>query len=336
MGEPILLVQWRAPGDTICSTAAVRDLAMHHPGRFEIHIAGACSAIWDGNPHIAHYWSAQYPRGMPRIELSYHSALAAANHVRLHFLTAFHRLLEEQLNIDLPVQRARGDLHLARGERSYSSIDGRYWLMVAGGMHQIRTKIWPADYAQETVRQLSALGIRVVQVGARYHGHEHPALHGVIDLVGRTTLREMLRLVFHADGVICPVTFAMHAAAAFDKPCVVIAGGREPWWWESYTNSADRHFGPDCPPVKVPHRFLHTQGRLDCCHDGGCWKTTLPTLGPPGPHDCVDTRLTAAGRLIPACLAGITPVMVVQAVQSYYAEGLLAVPSKKQQLRPNA
>ncbi len=274
---------------------------------------------------------------MPRIELSYHSALAAANDVRLHFITAFHRRLEGQLNIELPVQRAAGDLHLSRGERSHSSIDGRYWLMVAGGTHQIRTKIWPADYAQETVRQLSALGIRVVQVGARYPGHEHPALHGVIDLVGRTSLREMLRLIFHADGVICPVTFAMHAAAAFDKPCVVVAGGREPWWWEAYTNSSDRHFGPLCLPVEVPHRFLHTQGLLSCCRDGGCWKTDLPTVEPPGPHDCVSTRVTAARTLIPTCLADIMPEMVVQAVQSYYAEGLLAAPGNNhQQLRPNA
>ncbi len=43
--DRILLTHWRAPGDTVCMTACIRDLAMGYPGRYEIHVAGSCPAI---------------------------------------------------------------------------------------------------------------------------------------------------------------------------------------------------------------------------------------------------------------------------------------------------
>ena len=105
--------------------------------------------------------------------------------------------------------------------------------------------------------------IPFVQCGEQ--GHWHPRLAHVIDLVGRTTTREFVRLMYHAEGVLCPVTFAMHLAAAVPtragrpphRPCVVVAGGREPPHWEAYPH----------------HQFLHTVGMLSCCADGGCWKS---------------------------------------------------------------
>ena len=53
-----------------------------------------------------------------------------------------------------------------------------------------------------------------VQVGETEH--HHPALRGVLDLRGRTDLRQLVRLVHHAQGVLCRVTLAMHLAAALE------------------------------------------------------------------------------------------------------------------------
>ena len=38
----------------------------------------------------------------------------------------------------------------------------------------------------------------------------------VLDLRGKTDLRQLIRLVYHAQGVLCPVTLAMHLAAAVE------------------------------------------------------------------------------------------------------------------------
>ena len=58
--------------------------------------------------------------------------------------------------------------------------------------------------------------ILFVQVGEK--GHYHPPLKGVLDMRGKTTLRDLIRLMYHADGVVCPVTLHMHLAAAVPLP----------------------------------------------------------------------------------------------------------------------
>ena len=321
--EPVLLTHQRSPGDIVCMTGAVRDLAVSHPGRFAIHIQSECPELWEHNPHIAGNWHTQWPRDMKTIRVCCRPQLNAANSIRLHYVTAFHRAISTALDLAIPVLQPHGDLHLTDEERETPLIRGRYWYFVAGGKSDMVTKIWPEQFSHRLVPLLTDLGINLVQDGAAYPGHIHPVLAGVRRMVGQTSLRDVLRLIYHADGVICPVTFAMHVAGAFSKPCVVIAGGREPWWWEGYSNSADRHFGAQCSSVRVPHRFLHTQGMFDCCRDGGCWKTKLTASLPGGQHDCLKPEADSTGVLSPACLRAITPEMVVEAVRSYYRDGTL-------------
>lgn len=326
MSQPILLTHWRSPGDIICMTAAVRDLALTYPGRFEIHVGGACSEVWEGNPHIAGNWAGRLPRRIPRYALSYEAALARSNQVKLHFLTAFHRSLELYLAVPLHLLKPYGDLHLLPHERASRPLAGRYWLLISGGKTSIRAKIWPQVHSQRLVDLLRRRGINIVQVGASFPGHEHHRLRNIVNLVGQTSLRDVLRLIFHSEGVICPVTFAMHAAAAFEKPCVVIAGGREPWWWEAYIDSAEHHFGLECSPLRVPHRFLHSQGQLECCRSGGCWKTDVRCGSTFGPHDCVLPVEQAGGPAVPRCLASVSPELVEEAVLSYYRDETLSLP----------
>src|SRR5690606_7270800 len=109
----------------------------------------------------------------------------------------------------------------------------------------------------------------------------------------KTSLRDLIKLVHHADGVLCPVTLHMHLAAAVEvrpgmpknRACVVVAGGREPSHWEAYPN----------------HQFIHTNGALWCCDDGGCWKTRTHPLLDADEKDhpanlCVDVVPTGEGE----------------------------------------
>src|SRR4030095_6610141 len=117
--------------------------------------------------------------------------------------------------------------------------DVPYWLVVAGGKFDFTIKWWHFRRWQAVVDHFRDK-ILFVQTGQKHH--YHPALKSVLDLRGRSTLRELIRLVYHAQGVLCPVTLLMHLAAAVEckpggtaaRPCVVVAGGREPPTWEAY------------------------------------------------------------------------------------------------------
>jgi hypothetical protein len=66
--------------------------------------------------------------------------LLESNRVKLHYLTAFHRNLQSQLGIELPVLYPKGDLHLIEEERTSSPVAGHYWLVVAGGKDDMPAK----------------------------------------------------------------------------------------------------------------------------------------------------------------------------------------------------
>jgi hypothetical protein len=123
-----------------------------------------------------------------------------------------------------------------------------------------------------------------------------------------------------ADGVICPVTFAMHLAAAVPtrsdmsrvRPCVVIAGGREPAHWEAYPG----------------HQFISTNGTLPCCQSGGCWKSRCQLVGDGDPkdrHDVCERPVQIRPDLrIAECLHRITAGDVIRCIEAYYEGGVLA------------
>ena len=75
----------------------------------------------------------------------------------------------------------------------------------------ICTQWWDVERCQAVVDHFRGR-IQFVQCGEAGKGHVHPPLEGVINLVGRTDLRQIVRLIYHAQGIVCPVTFFMHAA----------------------------------------------------------------------------------------------------------------------------
>jgi hypothetical protein len=111
----------------------------------------------------------------------------------------------------------------------------------------------------------------------------------------------------------------MHVAAALERPCVVLAGGREAWWWEGYCAE-----NPDLAcdvRLKVPHRFLHTIGLLECCKAFGCWRNKILPLN--GDKLLCKRPIVKPGQPVAECMEMITPQMVVNAVMSYYLDGTL-------------
>jgi len=342
--QQLVLALGCAPGDITCLTALPRDIATTYPGKYEIHAATNCKSLWSHNPYIAGVHSSP-PNGMMQVILDYGRHIKEADLCKLHFLTAFHRNFQRRTGVAVPALHAKGDLHLSEQQRREYPISGRYWVIVPGHKADFTTKAWSMMRWQQLVDRLGNAGLHMVQCGSKHGNNTNPQLSGVIDLVGETDLRDVLWLVAHAEGVICPITSFMHIAAAFDKPCVCIAGGREHWWWEAYVNvQGIKNFGPYCKPVVRPHRYLHTQGKLDCCKTRGCWKNkVLHTERDKHRSYCKYPTDDSYGQKIPKCLEMITVDHVFEAVMSYYTNGELppigdpkniAVPAKVADISP--
>ena len=310
----LILTNHQSPGDLVMLTAAVRDLHAACPGRFLTDVRTPCPGLWENNPHLTplEEGAADVEAIQCEYPLIHHS-----NQRPYHFLHAFTRFLSEKLGVFIEPTAFKGDIHLSPEEKAWMSQvqervgeDIPFWIVNAGGKRDFTAKWWePARY-QQVVDHFRGR-IQFVQVGEA--GHHHPALRGVIDLRGKTDLRQFVRLMYHAQGVLCPVTFAMHLAAAVEtkpgmpknRPCVVVAGGREPMQWEAYPH----------------HQYIHTNGALRCCDNGGCWKSRVVPLGDGDEKDqpqnlCVDVVGT-----LPRCLDMITAPEVVRRIEMYFTGG---------------
>ena len=310
-------------------TSLVRDIQLVYPGQFEIDVDTTVKPIWENNPHITRLWNhdSKNPRiekpGAKFIKCQYGTGIREQNSETIHFAAYFHRDFKKQTGIDVPCQLPYGDIHLTEEEKNTPPVEGRYWLILTGGKSDFTIKVWHNKYFQEVVDRLGDMGVGVVQTGANHGGHWHPEITGdhVISLVGWGGFRQFIQQIYHAEGVICGVTAAMHIAAALHKPCVVIAGGREAWWWEAYVNE-NRGFGPVASGnVPVPHQFLHTIGLLDCCKHHGCWKNKVVQLGKD--KMLCKRPIQTPEMPIAECMQMITPDHVMEAVMRNYTDGTL-------------
>jgi ADP-heptose:LPS heptosyltransferase len=322
MARKLILKCDLCPGDIVMLTAAVRDLHLAYPGEFITDVRTTASELWNNNPFITPL-SDDDP-GVEVVPMGY-ELIHDSNEGPYHFIHGYARHLENILGLRIPVTKFRGDIHVSELEKSWMSqvqespIDWQddFWIIVAGGKYDYTAKWWDPQRYQRVVDHFDGR-VKFVQCGEA--GHFHPRLRGAIDLVGKTDLRQFVRLMYHAAGVVCPVTFAMHLAAAVEvKPgrpknraCVVIAGGREPSQWEKYGH----------------HRFLETNGALSCCDNGGCWKARCQPVGDGDEKDlpenrCLHPIALAPDLTIPRCMDMVTEADVIRAVEMYFDGGAL-------------
>lgn len=313
-----ILRHHKAPGDVVVFTALLRDLAFAHP-RLKLDARVHWQELLQHNPHLTSLSAAR--SDIKFLHLQYKEGIKVANNggPKIHFLREFYNNFTAQTGLSVPLRLPKPDLHLHADEKD-RLVSGRYWVVMAGGKTDVPLKVWRHAYYQQVADELQRMGLGVVQCGAVGPLHRHDPLNNALNLVGRTNLREFMRIIRDAEGVISPVTAAMHIAAAFDKPCVVVAGGREAPWWEAYDPQYGG-FGDAGKLIKVPHRYLHTLGQLDCCKDRGCWKNKLFAEKP---NDLVCRHVVTLGSTrLPQCLLNITPDQVLAAVRSYYDDGTL-------------
>jgi ADP-heptose:LPS heptosyltransferase len=325
----LILRNFQSPGDIVMLTAAVRDLHLCHPKQFLTDVRTPCPQLWENSPFITSLRDDD-----PQVEVidCHYPLIHRSNQEPWHFVHAFTDFLRERLAVQIHPTAFKGDIHLSPPEKSWiSQVQEKtrtrvpFWIIAAGGKYDYTVKWWDHSRYQRIVDHFQGK-IVFVQIGELKH--YHPPLSGVIDLRGKTDLRQLVRLVYHAQGVLGPVSLAMHLAAAVEvgpgmpknRPCVVVAGGREPPHWEAYPH----------------HQYIHTVGALRCCDNGGCWKARTRPLGDGDPKDdprnlCVDVTGT-----LPRCMDLITFDEVVRRIELYFSGGAATylTPAEAELVRP--
>lgn len=318
----LLLINRLSPGDILVMTNAIRDLHLAWPGKFKIDVRTPCPDIFKNNPHItklqydeAEYcntntWFASNPGKTKMlgdimcIDMQYpliHQSGARG----AHFAEGHREFLEDTLGIKIPQTKIRPEIYLTEFEKAIwatgvlgnnMGYKGKYWVINAGSKSDYALKQYP--YYQEVVNLLKDK-IQFVQIGVK--NHLHKPLEGVIDMVGKTdNLRDLFSLIYKAEGVLTCVSLPMHVAAAFKKPCVVVAGAREGTRWELYPN----------------HRFIYVNGCLPCADYDGCWRSKT-------------AECTTKVNGVPKCMSLIKPEEVAREVERYYEGGILKYDIKK-------
>ena len=92
-----------------------------------------------------------------------------------------------------------------------------------------------------------------------------------------------------------------------NRPCVVVAGGREPPHFTAYPH----------------HQFIHTVGALRCCDNGGCWKSRTLPLGDGDVNDRPDALCVDVVCSLPRCMDLISPQDVINRIEYYFRGGAL-------------
>jgi len=317
MPEKLILRNFQSAGDILMLTAAVRDLHRCYPGRYLTDVRTSCSDLWTGNP-----WLTPLRDDEPGVRVidCHYPIIHKSNQAPWHFLFGFAEHLNDVLGLRIQPTEHRGDIHLTPEEREWFARveeargEARpFWLFASGGKWDYTIK-WSDPERYQAVVDHFRERIDFVQVGESHH--RHPPIRNVVDLRGATTLRQLVRLMYHAQGAVSAISLLMHLAAAVEvkpgmprnRPCVVIAGGREPPHFTAYPH----------------HQFIHTVGALRCCDAGGCWRSRALPLGDGDPKDEPDQLCVDVEGTLPRCMHLITAAEVVRRIELYFEGGALS------------
>lgn len=313
----IIFQNWQSPGDIVMLLHAITSLHESHPGKFLTDVACPAREIFQDNPLITPLdkddptvttVKAEYPN------------IHRSNSHPVRFVEAFAADMETKLGVRIHSSRFHGFLPITPQEAAwYSGVreiierDVPYWILNAGHKLDYTAKAWSFRRYQELVERFP--DVWFAQVGAKEH--KHPELTGpnVLNFIGKTDTRQLIRLVYNSFGVISGVSFPMHLAYAVPahprfgrqhRANITIAGGREPAHWEQ---------GP-------AHQYLHTCGMLKCASTGGCWKSRVVPLEDSDAKNyslCEMPTAMEDGQWIPYCMAMITVDDVAAQVERYMA-----------------
>ncbi|KKM26880.1 hypothetical protein LCGC14_1580340, partial [marine sediment metagenome] len=331
----------QAIGDILMFTCAIRDFKKAFP-EVQVQVDSTVGHIWDHNPNInRESWPllidpmmfdewGEKPSDGKKLELNKQAVLEAvqqdkpvklyigpgkatnaSNRSDNHFANAYRTSMENVLGVTIPQGPIRADIYMTEEEYNRPPIiEGPYWLITAGEKGDWTCKTFAFEKWREVIKAMPMMTF--VQIGEKEKGkkHKHPDLNfpNVINYIGKTEdrhtgIRDLFNLFNYCEGSMGLVSFQMHLAAAFNKPCITIAGAREPVWFTRYPGQ----------------QYLATDGCLPCTvtkkdEPTSCWFCDIKRC----PH-----QSEYEGQKVPLCADLFTSDDVLFAIKRYYKGGRL-------------
>lgn len=336
-------------GDMLMYTCAIRDFKKAFPNT-KIGVCSTAMHIWDNNPYVDYTMHQnEFERimcddnigtdivydknkkdvlrkefeGKIFVRIGPSGLTNNSNWKDWHFSNAYRISIEERLGISLAQGNSWGDIWFSKEEYDAPRVEQRpYWIIITGGEKGWGCKMYPTVRWQELIDKNP--DILFYQLGNS--GDKHEKLQGanVVDYIGKTesgekALRDLFRLFLNAEGSIGLVSFHMHLMGALQKPCVVVAGAREPVSFTQYAG----------------HRYLSNDGTLPCAIKA-CWACDISAckalvdmktgqtvkLSDTPKGKCYGTDEERAS-VMPKCVDMISSDDVTKALQMYYIGGRL-------------
>ncbi|HDL84727.1 MAG TPA: hypothetical protein ENH11_00060 [Candidatus Acetothermia bacterium] len=298
----LILRNGQSPGDGILLAFAALSLQQSYPGLFQVDLRTPYQELYEGMYGGVLSRIDDKEAGVTVIDMNYETIHQSNQRPYFYMMGMVHDL---SLKLKLPIAPAhyQGFLPVRDEEKGWFTAprqdlgkDVPYWVINAGWKDDYTAKQWSTIEYQRLIDMFP--NVYFAQIG--HKDHNHPVLEGpnVLNYVGKTDLRQMVRLIWGAYGVITPCSMAMLLAYALpacerwkmkSRACIALGGGREPNHWQQ---------GPN-------QQYMHTCGMLDCCDYGGCWKSRVTPLNDGDGKDgelCTHPVKLPNGQIIGKCM----------------------------------
>jgi ADP-heptose:LPS heptosyltransferase len=317
--KKIILVNSQSPGDFLVMEAALHCLHQQYPVKYLTDVKGPAMEIYDNHPNITKL--DENDPEVRKIEMHY-PLIHRSDERPVHFMQGYVEYLSEQLDIPITLTCNHPHIYLSEEEKRWTNqieeifgYKGRFGVIISGVKQDFTAKSWGAFNYQKVVDMFDGK-IQFVQVGEAHHLHK--PLNGVFNLIGKTTTRQLIRLCYHAQFGVGPVTVAQHIFASLEndsplnaipsnrrgKYYISVAGAREPISWENYPTQ----------------QTMSSHGLLPCCRNKSCWVSRVIKLNDGDPKDnCLcELPVLTTPEPIPKCMELIRPEEVYNVIAKYF------------------
>jgi ADP-heptose:LPS heptosyltransferase len=278
MSKQFVLIAWGGLGDSLICTPAYRALRETYPDhKIIVYYPGKGHRdVLLHNPHIDSL-RALKKSAMWRYPLHFFAYVFNRRELmKAHFMHFQHIPPSSVYNknvVDLaaeilgvPLERRNVQLFFTEEEDTWArnALAGRQNIVI---MHvHSRTSPnhnWRMENWVELVRQLPEYTF--VQLG---NAQESSSIEGALDWRGKTTLRQALCLIKHADSFVGVEASLAHATSAFDVPGVVLFGDTSPAHW-GHENNINIYKEVSCAPC------FFRLGGLPCPYNHECMELIM-------------------------------------------------------------
>jgi ADP-heptose:LPS heptosyltransferase len=127
-----------------------------------------------------------------------------------------------------------------------------------GGQWPMQNKQWYPERFQQVVNGLKAR-FKFIQLGSA----SDAPLNDVVDLRGKTNMRETAALLESCRLFIGNVGFMMHVARAVERPSIIVYGGREAPWQSGYSCNRNLYSAVPCAPCWLFNKCDYNRTCMD-------------------------------------------------------------------------